>query len=123
MISTTQAAEYLDKTLGIAVPSFVLAAAAEKVEATEAAMAAAGYSDADQTLMQAMAVAIVAAAGAPRSLNSQGAPSGASRSFANQKGALTALRRSLASLDTAGVLTALVGADPAAASLLMVAEA
>lgn len=120
MISAPQAAEYLDKTLGMSVPSFVLSAAVEKVEAVEADMLAV-YTEADTTLMQAMAVAIVAAAGAPRQIKSQGAPSGAQRSFDNQKDALTALRRSLEGLDTAGLLSAVVGPDPAANALFLVA--
>lgn len=121
MISTTQASEYLDKTLGISVPSFVLSAAVEKVEAVETDMIDAGYSDADQTLIQAMAVALIAAAGAPRRINSQGAPSGASRSFKNDDKALSALRRSLEQLDTAGITSELVGADPAGGTLFLVA--
>lgn len=121
MISSAQAAEYLDKTLGISVPSFVLTAAVEKVEAVEPAMIAAGYSEADQVLIQAMAVSIIAAAGAPRRINSQGAPSGASRSFKNDDAALSALRNSLEALDTAGTVAALVGPDPAAATLFLVA--
>lgn len=121
MISSTQAAQYLDQTLGITVPSFVLAAAVEKVEAVESDMIAAGYSEADQTLIQAMAVSIIAAAGAPRRINSQSAPSGASRSFKNDDKALSALRRALEALDTAGTVTDLVGPDPAAATLFLVA--
>lgn len=121
MISATQAAEYLDKTLGISVPSFVLSAAVEKVEGAEPDMLAAGYSEADQTLIQAMAVAIIAAAGAPRRINSQGAPSGASRSFKNDDDALSALRRSLEALDTAGTVTDFVGPDPSNGALFLVA--
>ena len=121
MISTTQAAEYLDKTLGISVPSFVLSAAVEKVEAVEPDMVAAGYDDATQTLIQAYAVAIIAAGGDPRRINSQSAPSGASRSFKNGDAALSALRRALEALDTAGTVTDLVGPDPAAATLFLVA--
>lgn len=121
MITATQAAEYLDKTLGISVPSFVLSAAVEKVEAVEPDMVAAGYSDATQTLIQAMAVSIIAAAGAPRRINSQGAPSGASRSFKNDDEALSALRRSLEALDTAGTVADLVGPDPSNGALFLVA--
>lgn len=120
MISATQAAQYLDQALGVSLPAFLVSAAVEKVEAAESAMIAAGYSDADQTLIQCLAVAIIAAAGAPRRLASQGAPSGASRSFKTTDGDLSALRRSLAALDTAGAVTALVGADPSAATLFMV---
>lgn len=120
MITTKQATEYLDQALGIGLPSFVIAAAVEKVEAVEPAMQAAGYSEASMTLMQCMAVAILAAAGSPRRIQSQGAPSGASRSFKNADGDLSALRRSLRAMDTAGTLADLVGPDPAAGSLFMV---
>lgn len=120
MISATQARQYLDQALGISVPDFIVAAAVEKVEAAEPAMLDAGYSESDQVLVQSMAVALIAAAGAPRRINSQGAASGASRSFKNSDDALTALRRSLAALDTAGTVSALVGPDPAGATLFLV---
>lgn len=120
MISTTQAQQYLDEVLGIKVPSFLLSAAVEKVEAAEPAMLDAGYSDADQVLIQSMAVALVAAAGDPRRISSQGAASGVSRSFKNSEDALSRMRRSLAALDTAGTVTAIVGPDPAGATLFAV---
>lgn len=120
MISATQARQYLDQALGVAVPDFIVAAAVEKVEAAEPAMQAAGYSDADQVLIQSMAVSLIAAAGAPRRISSQGAASGASRSFKNTDDALTQLRRSLAALDTAGTVSSLVGPDPAGATLFLV---
>lgn len=120
MISATQARQYLDQALGVAVPDFIVAAAVEKVEAAEPAMQAAGYSDADQVLIQSMAVSLIAAAGAPRRISSQGAASGASRSFKNTDDALTQLRRSLAALDTAGTVSALIGPDPASATLFLV---
>ena len=121
MISATQAAQYLDQAVGISLPAFVVAAAVEKVEAVEPAMIDAGYDDATQTLVQCMAVALIAAKGAPRRVTNQGAPSGASRAFKYTDADLSALRRSLEDLDTAGTCTAIVGADPAAASLFMVA--
>jgi hypothetical protein len=120
MISRDQAASYLDDTLGISVPSFLLSAAHESVEALEPAMQAAGYSEPTIVRIQAMAVAIVAAAGDPRRIQSQGAPSGASRSFKNSDAPLTALRRSLQALDTAGITAALVGPDPSTGTLLFV---
>jgi hypothetical protein len=120
MISTTQASQYLDQALGVAVPSFVMDAAVAKVAAAEADMVSAGYSAADQLLVQCMAVALIAAAGAPRRIQSQAAPSGASRSFKNSDAAMTALRRSLSALDTAGTVTALVGPDPSTGTMLLV---
>ena len=120
MISATQAAQYLDQALGITVPSFVLAAAVETIEAVEPAMITAGYSDSKQTLVQSMAVALVAAAGDPRRTQSQGAPSGASRSFKYRDSDLSALRRALLALDTAGTVSALVGPDPVTGTLFAV---
>lgn len=120
MITSTQAQQYLDQALGVGVPTFIVDAAVAKVATAEQAMIDAGYSAADQTLVQSMAVAIIAAAGAPRRINSQAAPSGASRSFKNQDNALTALRRALAGLDTAGTVTDLIGPDPSMGTLFMV---
>lgn len=121
MITSTQAQQYLDQALGVSVPVFIVEAAVAKVATAEPTMVAAGYSTMDQILIQSMAVAIVASAGAPRRIASQGAASGASRSFKNFDASLTALRRSLAELDTAGTVSALVGPDPAlVGTMLMV---
>lgn len=120
MITATQAQQYLEQALGVGVPSFVVDAAVSKVAAAEPAMIAAGYSAADQTLIQCLAVSIIAAVGSPRRLSSQAAPSHASRSFKYADGDLAALRSSLASLDTAGTVAALVGADPATPSIFLV---
>lgn len=120
MITATQAAQYLDQALGITLPAYLVAAAVEKVEGAEPAMAAAGYAEVDQILIQSMAVALIASAGAPRRLQSQGAPSGASRSFKHADDALSQLRRSLSALDTAGTVAQLVGTDPARATLMLV---
>ncbi|CAN7597286.1 hypothetical protein LJR039_004361 [Pseudorhodoferax sp. LjRoot39] len=120
MITSTQAQQYLDQALGVSVPSFIVDAAVAKVAAAEQAMVDAGYSAHTQLLVQTYAVALIASAGAPRRIQSQGAPSGASRSFKNDDGALTQLRRSLASLDTAGTVADLIGPDPASNTLFMV---
>ncbi len=120
MISTAQANEYLDKSLGITLPDFLVRAAVERVEAAEPAMFAAGYSEAVQVQVQCMAVALIAAAGAPRRIGSQGAPSGASRSFKYADTDLSQLRRALNTLDTAGTVAGLIGQDTAAGTLLLV---
>jgi hypothetical protein len=120
VITSTQAQQYLDQALGVSVPSFIVDDAVAKVAAAEPAMISAGYSASDRTLIQAYAVALIASAGAPRRIASQGAASGASRSFKNFDASLTALRRSLAGLDTAGTVAALVGVDPAANTMFMV---
>ena len=118
MISSTQATQYLDQALGVGVPSFLIDAAVEKVASAEPAMAV--YSAADRILIQCMAVAIIAASGAPRRVVNQHAASGAARGFKYDKDDLSALRRSLSALDTAGTVSALIGPDPSAASLFMV---
>jgi len=118
MITSTQAQEYLDQALGVSVPGFMLDAAVAKVATAEPAMSV--YSAADQTMIQCMAVAIIAASGAPRRVTTQHAASGAARGFKYADGDLSALRRNLAALDTAGTVTALVGPDPSAATLFMV---
>jgi len=120
VITTQQAAEYL-AALGFGLPpSFILQAAVDKVAPAEAAMVSAGYSAADQVLVQSMAVAIIASAGSPPKVQSQGAPSGASRSFKHDDQALTALRRDLAALDTAGTVAALITPDPSVGTFLAV---
>lgn len=120
MITSAQARQYLDQALGISVPDFIVDAAVAKVAAAETAMDDAGYTAETKVLIQSYAVALIAAGGSPRRLASQGAPSGASRSFKNFDNTLTALRRSLAALDTAGTVTDLIGPDPAANTLFMV---
>ncbi len=120
MISAAQASQYIDATLGVGLPAFLVSAAVESVEALEPAMLAAGYDEPTIVRIQALTVAIVAAAGNPRRVTAQGAPSGASRSFKYADGDLSALRRSLRALDTAQTTAALVGPDPTSATLLMV---
>lgn len=120
MISLAQATAYLDEALGITVPSFVVQAAVDDVAALEAAMVTAGYTSATIVRIQAMAVAIVAGADSARRIQSQGAPSGASRSFKNADDAITALRRTLSGLDTVGITAGVVGPDPSTSTLLMV---
>jgi len=110
----------MDSMAGISLPSFLVSAACNKVETAEPAMIAAGYSDDDQVLVQCIAVTLVASAGGARRLNSQAAPSGASRSFKNIDDALTLMRRSLKTLDPAGTVSEIVGPDPATSTLMMV---
>lgn len=120
MITSEQAVQYLDQALGISLPSFFVDAAVAKVQTAEASMIAAGYSAEDQTLIQCMAVAIVASAGGARRIQSQGAASGASRSFKSVDGDLSSLRLSLSSMDTAGTVSDIVGPDPRAPTMFMV---
>ena len=118
MITSAQATQYIDNMLGVGAPSFLVDAAVSKVATAEAAMAV--YPAHDQILIQCMAVAIIVASGAPRRISNQGAASGASRGFKYSEGDLSALRRALAGLDTAGAVADLIGPDPSAATLFMV---
>ena len=120
MITATQAQAYLSDSLGVSVPDFIVEAVVATVATVEQRMVDAGYDATKRLLIQTYAVAIIAAAGAPRRIASQGAPSGASQSFKNFDNSLTQLRRTLAGLDTAGITGPLVGADPAANTLFMV---
>lgn len=116
MITSTQATQYLDQALGVGVPGFLVDAAVAKVATADLS----GYSAHDQIMLQCMAVAIIAAAGSPRRISNQHAASGAARGFKYNDKDLSALRRSLLALDTAGILIPLIGPDPAAASMFMV---
>lgn len=120
MITSAQAADYLDLALGVTTSGLFLDAAIARVATAEQAMIDAGYSPSTQTMVQSMAVAIIASAGMPRRIKSQGSPSGASRSFDNYEKSFTALRRTLFGLDTAGTVADLVGPDPATQTLMMV---
>jgi hypothetical protein len=111
MITAAQGKAYIDQSLGVSVPDFLLDVAIAKVSSYETAMAAV-YADTDIVLMQCMAVAIIACLGAPKRTSSQHAASGASRSFKFSEDDMTALRRNLAALDTQSILSAAVGADP-----------
>lgn len=120
MITLAQAQSYLREALGLGLPDFLVRAAVERVEALEPAMVAAGYGEAQQIQVQTLAVALVAASGAPRRVSSQGGPTGASQSFKYADGDLSALRRSLQQVDTAGTVAALVGPDPSGGVMLLV---
>jgi hypothetical protein len=120
MITLAQAQEYIAATLGASVPGFIVQAALDQVAAAEPSMIAAGYTASQVTLVQSMATAIVACAGNPARIQSQGAPSGASRSFKHFDDALSALRKSLQHLDSANTTTNIVGPDPQADAWAMV---
>ncbi|CAN5717522.1 hypothetical protein BH10PSE18_BH10PSE18_08300 [soil metagenome] len=120
MITSTQAQQYLSEALGVSVPSFIVDAAIATVAAAEPAMVLAGYDNNKRMLIETYAVVIISCAGGARRISSQSAPSGASRSFKNTDNALTQLRRTLAGLDTAGTVAALVGPDPSAGTMLCV---
>jgi hypothetical protein len=111
VITAAQGKAYIDQTLGASVPDFLIDVAIAKVSTYEPAMAAV-YDDTDIVLMQCLAVAIIACPGSPKRTSSQHAASGASRSYKFGDDDMTALRRSLATLDTQGLLRDAVGVNP-----------
>lgn len=119
MITSAQAAQYLDQMLGIGAPAFLIDSAVSDVSAREDDLLAAGYTASAITRIECMAVALLVASGDPKRTSSQGAASGASRGFKFKDGDLSKLRRSLAALDTAGVMNDLIGPDPAGAAFMM----
>lgn len=123
MITEAQAQEYITATLGASVPGFIVQTAIDEVATVEQRMVDAGYSVPKQTLVQSMAVAILACAGNPSRVQSQGAPSGASRSFRHFDDALTALRKSLAFHDVASTVAEIIGPDPQKDAWFMVSGA
>lgn len=122
LLTLSQAEQYLMMALGVELPQFIVQAAIEKAAPYVPAMVDAGYSHADQVMVLCISVALIAAAGMPRRLGNQAAPSGASRGFKYTERDLWALRRSLAALDTAGIMTSVVGPDPTAVAMFMVIE-
>ena len=120
MITSAQATQYLDQMLGVGAPGFLIDAAIADVATYEPALVAAGYSPSTIVRIECMATAILVAAGNPKRTSSQHASSGAARNFKFHDGDLSALRRSLASLDTSGVVADLVGTDPSASAFMMV---
>lgn len=120
LLTLAQAQQYLSMALGVELPSFIVEAAIEKAAPYVPAMVDAGYSHADQVMVLCISVALIAAAGMPRRLGNQAAPSGASRGFKYSERDLWALRRSLAALDTAGIMNQAVGPDPTAVAMFMV---
>lgn len=120
MITSAQATQYLDQMLGVGAPAFLVDAAISDVATYEAALIAAGYTESTIVRIQCMTVAILVAAGDPKRTSSQGAASGASRSFKFKDGDLSILRRNLKSLDKNGVMDDLVGPDPVNSAFMMV---
>lgn len=120
MITSAQATQYLDQMLGVGAPGFLIDAAISDVAAYEAALTAAGYTASTIVRIECMATAILVAAGDPKRTSSQGAASGASRSFKFKDGDLSILRRNLKSLDSSGVMEDLVGPDPVNTAFMMV---
>jgi hypothetical protein len=88
--------------LGYAIPGALLAPILCMVNKIIPCLNGAGYDDCSAKLILMYAAALMATSSGARRLKSQGAPSGASRSFEYGEDSITWLRDSLARLDTSG---------------------
>ena len=88
--------------LGYSIPDALLTPILCRVNSIIDCMDGAGYDDCTQQLILLYAAALMSASSGARKIKSQGAPSGASRSFEYGDDAVKWLRNSLLSLDTNG---------------------
>jgi hypothetical protein len=88
--------------LGYAIPASLLEPILCRVNSIIPCMVGAGYDDCSQKLTLMYAAALMSASSGARRIKSQGAPSGASRSFDYGDDGIAWLRDSLSQLDTSG---------------------
>lgn len=88
--------------LGYAIPGSLLEPILCRANSIIPCMVGAEYDDCSQKLILMYAAALMSASSGARRIKSQGAPSGASRSFDYGDDGITWLRDSLAQLDTSG---------------------
>lgn len=88
--------------LGYSIPDSLLTPILCRVNSIIDCMNEAGYDDCTQQLILMYAAALMATSSGARRIKSQGAPSGASRSFEYGDDSINWLRDSLAKLDTSG---------------------
>ncbi|ENO6484169.1 TPA: hypothetical protein ACF3IY_000333 [Enterobacter kobei] len=88
--------------LGYAIPDALLTPILCVVNKVIPCLEGAGYDDCTSQLILMYAAALMATSSGARRIKSQGAPSGASRSFEYGDDSITWLRDSLARLDTSG---------------------
>ncbi|QMN62840.1 hypothetical protein HVW67_10215 [Citrobacter freundii] len=101
-ITAAQVKQQLSALGYTTVPDFMIDAYLCKLAKIEPCLIAAGYDDCDLVLIQVYAVTLMALTAYTQRIKSQGAPSGASRSFEYGEDGITWLRNSLAQLDTSG---------------------
>ena len=101
-ITAAQVKQQLSALGYTTVPDFMIEAYLCKLAKIEPCLVAAGYDDCDLVLIQVYAVTLMALTAYTQRIKSQGAPSGASRSFEYGDDSITWLRDSLARLDTSG---------------------
>lgn len=121
MITTDEALAYLTE-LGLTLPTTIIECLIAKAETATPCMVEAGYSDCDQKLALLYLVGMLSISSGGRRIRSQGAPSGASRSF--DYGSLTdqmrQLRNALQIIDPAGCTGALQPSEPSGRAALFI---
>ncbi|MFT4271197.1 MAG: hypothetical protein QM578_09315 [Pantoea sp.] len=88
--------------LGYSIPDVLLTPILSAVSKIDACLDGAGYDEGTQTLIKLYAAALMSASSGARRIKSQGAPSGASRSFDYDDEGLANLRTALSLADTSG---------------------
>lgn len=123
MITVEDAAKYLAE-LGLAIPTVILECLVDKANSIEPCMTGAGYDECTQKLISFYLVGMLATSSGARRIKSQGAPSGASRSFEYSSLAdlYRQLQASLAVLDPSGCSNALQPAAPGPQAALFIAS-
>lgn len=101
-ITAAQVKQQLSALGYTTVPDFMIDTYLCKLAKIEMCLEGAGYDDCDLVLIQVYAVTLMALTAYTQRIKSQGAPSGASRSFEYGDDSITWLRDSLARLDTRG---------------------
>ncbi|MDX6980315.1 hypothetical protein SJ256_05320 [Citrobacter freundii] len=101
-ITAAQVKQQLSALGYTTVPDFMIDAYLCKMAKIEPCLVAAGYDECDLMLIQSYAVTLMVLTAFTQRIKSQGAPSGASRSFDYGDDGITWLRDSLARLDTSG---------------------
>jgi len=107
--------------LGYTIPDALLTPILCSVGKIDACLDGAGYDDCTKTLIKLYAAALMSASSGARRIKSQGAPSGASRSFDYGEDSTIWLRQSLSDLDTAGCTASLPISAGASVGFFMVA--
>lgn len=119
MITLEEMQAYLAE-LGLTLPAVMLECLIDKAESALPCMIGAGYSECDQKLAMLYLVGMLSISAGARRIKSQGAPSGASRSFDYAQDQLRQLRQSLAIIDPSNCTGALQPADPTGRAALFI---
>lgn len=113
---TVEDAQAYLKALGVTIPGLLLTPLVGKVNSVDACLAEAGYTDNDIALMKLYLLTLFGVVQTYRTVTSERAPSGASRSYAfgTVGQGYNSYSRLLAALDTSGCFGSLIPDNPEA---------